>query len=150
MKSTAGPQSATSLPRAPRDDAGSRTLRYFIMMAVRVACFVLMVVITPYGWHTLLLGVGAVVLPYLAVVIANVGQDGRRATAVSPERALPAAAETPVRAPSTQVIRIQETAAMDAGPAARPADTAAEAPDTGAEGPGTGPKDDDPTTGHPS
>ena len=44
MKSTPGPQSATSLPRAPRDDAGSRTLRYFIMMAIRVVCFVLMVV----------------------------------------------------------------------------------------------------------
>lgn len=121
MKSTTGHQSATSLPRAPRDDASSRTRRYLIMMVVRVVCFVLMVVITPYGWHTLLLGLGAVFLPYLAVVIANVGQDGRRTSAVSPERALDAAPTVkPAPAPTTQVIRIQETRSMDAAPSPSP------------------------------
>ena len=78
-------QSATSLRRAPRDDAQSRMRKYFIMMSVRVVCFVLMVVITPYGWHTGILAVGAVLLPYLAVVVANVGSDARDVTAVPVE-----------------------------------------------------------------
>lgn len=123
MKSTPGPQSATSLPRAPRDDAGSRTLRYFIMMAIRVVCFVLMVVITPYGWHTLILALGAVVLPYIAVVIANVGQNTRRTTAVSPERELTELPAEVAPPPTTQVIRIQEIPSMDA---AKPRDTRSE------------------------
>lgn len=115
MKSPTGPQSATSLPRAPRDDAESRTLRYFWMMAIRVVCFILMVVIMPYGWHTLLLGIGAVALPYVAVVIANVGQDTRRAERETPERALTAAASVEAPPPAApQVIRIQEVRAVDA------------------------------------
>ncbi len=113
MKSSSGPQSATSLPRAPRDDAGSRTRAYLIMMITRVVCFVLMVAIVPYGWHTLVLAIGAIVLPYLAVVIANVGQGDRRETAVSPERALPSSAPAaPTPPPTTQVIRIQESRAL--------------------------------------
>ncbi|RLK49576.1 DUF3099 domain-containing protein [Microbacterium telephonicum] len=108
-------QSATSLPRAPRDEAHTRMSKYFLMMSVRVVCFVLMVVITPYGWYTFVLAIGAVFLPYIAVVIANVGVDGRPERAVSPERALPAAAaDTPPSAAETGVIRIQE------GDAARP------------------------------
>ncbi|RZI91971.1 MAG: DUF3099 domain-containing protein [Microbacterium sp.] len=102
-------QSATSLRRAPRDDAQSRMRKYFIMMSVRVVCFVLMVVITPYGWHTGILAVGAVLLPYLAVVVANVGSDARDVTAVPPERQLTAAAEAPPAPARPDVIRIQES-----------------------------------------
>lgn len=116
MKSSIGPQSATSLPRAPRDDAGSRTLRYFWMMAIRVICFVLMVVIMPYGWHTLLLGVGAIALPYFAVVLANVGQGDKTPTRETPERALTAAptSTAPPPAPTSQVFRIQEVRPVEA------------------------------------
>lgn len=103
------PQSATSLRRAPHDDAQSRKRKYFIMMSVRVVCFVLMVVITPYGWHTGILAVGAVLLPYLAVVVANVGSDGNEATAVAPEREITAAPPAPPVAPATEVIRIRES-----------------------------------------
>lgn len=71
--------------------------KYFIMMAVRVVCFVLMVVIAPYGWHTAALAVGAIFLPYFAVVIANVGDDVREPAAVSPLAALP---ERPEESPS--------------------------------------------------
>jgi hypothetical protein len=72
--------------------------KYFIMMAVRVVCFVLMVVIAPYGWHTAALAVGAIFLPYFAVVIANVGDDVREPAAVSPLAALP---ERPSEVPSS-------------------------------------------------
>ncbi len=86
------------------------------MMGVRVVCFLLMVLITPYGWYTWLLGAAAVVLPYLAVVLANVGQDGRDTRPENPERALPAASGAPsTPAPVERVIRISEgeSAAQD-------------------------------------
>ncbi|MCZ4066775.1 DUF3099 domain-containing protein [Microbacterium sp. NE2HP2] len=97
MKHQTATPSATSLPRAPHDDSNRRMTKYFIMMAVRVVCFVLMVVIAPYGWHTAALAVGAIFLPYFAVVIANVGDDVREPAAVSPLAALP---ERPEESPS--------------------------------------------------
>ncbi len=115
-------QSATSLRRAPRDDAQSRMRKYFIMMSVRVVCFVLMVVITPYGWHTGILAVGAVLLPYLAVVVANVGSDGRDVKAVPPERQLMAAAEVPPAPARPDIIRIQESPASTAASTPPPTD----------------------------
>jgi hypothetical protein len=81
-----------------------------ITMGIRVACFVAMVLITPYGWYTWVLAIGAVFLPYVAVVIANVGQGDQPVAAVSPERTLqapaPVAEETQ---PAPRVIRISET-----------------------------------------
>ncbi|WP_460773988.1 DUF3099 domain-containing protein [Microbacterium sp. GXF7504] len=114
MKPPSAPQSATSLPRAPREDAHARSTKYLVMMAVRILCFALMVLITPYGWYTWVFAAGAVLLPYIAVVVANVGQDLRATTAVAPERALPdapPAAETPAADPTSRptVIRIAET-----------------------------------------
>jgi hypothetical protein len=89
--------------------------KYFLMMSIRVVCFVLMVVITPYGWHTAILAVGAVFLPYIAVVVANVGADGRETPAVPPERALPAPPAAPA-APASDggaVLRIRESGSPD-------------------------------------
>lgn len=109
MKPPPPAQSATSLPRAPRDDAGRRIAKYMITMGIRVGCFVAMVLITPYGWYTWVFALGAVFLPYVAVVIANVGQGDKPVAAVSPERTLPstpAPGEAPQPAP--QVIRIDE------------------------------------------
>jgi len=85
--------------------------KYFVMMSVRVVCFVLMVVVTPYSWYTWLFAAGAVILPYLAVVVANVSSAGGEAARVSPERSLPAApaASTPDPAPPATVIRIEES-----------------------------------------
>lgn len=83
--------------------------KYFTMMSVRVACFVLMVVITPYGWYTWVLAVGACVLPYIAVVIANVAV-APASRAIPPERAIEApASATPSVAPD--VIRLHESPA---------------------------------------
>lgn len=50
-----------------------RTRRYLWAMAVRTACFVGAVVApSPWRW---LLAVGAVILPYIAVVVANAGRE---------------------------------------------------------------------------
>jgi hypothetical protein len=114
VKSSSRAQSATSLPRAPRDDVDARSTRYLVLMGVRVACFILMVVITPYGWYTWVLGAAAILLPYIAVVLANVGEEARRNRREDPERSLPAAPTAPSpRVPETNVIRIEETRAVD-------------------------------------
>ena len=84
-----------------------------VMMGVRIACFIAMAVITPYGWYTFVFAAGAIFLPYLAVIVANVGEDATRTTAENPERMLEAprpaspAAATPAGDP--MVIRIAET-----------------------------------------
>jgi hypothetical protein len=114
VKSSSNPQSATSLPRAPRDDETRRSNRYLVMMGIRIVCFILMVVITPYGWYTWVLGAAAIVLPYIAVVLANVSANVRPTDAENPERALPAAPSAPAPpAPGGEsVLRIEETHAI--------------------------------------
>lgn len=66
----AQPQSITSLPRSPDDDRHSRMLRYTIAMSIRFVCLIACF-FTP-GWWMVIPAVGAIVLPYVAVVIANV------------------------------------------------------------------------------
>ena len=125
MKSSHRAQSATSLPPAPRDDAGARSARYLLLMGVRIVCFILMVVITPYGWYTWIFGAAAIFLPYVAVVFANVGQEGPRVEREDPERALPAPVERSTQPSSSappRVIRVEETRAVDEAP--RPDDSA--------------------------
>ena len=54
-------------------DQSSRARKYFISMMVRTACFILAVILpSPYRWVALF---GAVVLPYIAVVVANAGRE---------------------------------------------------------------------------
>lgn len=117
-KSSPVPQSATSLPRAPRDDEGSRVTKYLVTMGIRIGCFAAMALVTPYGWYTWVFAIGAVFLPWIAVVIANVGEDSRGPAVISPERMLeapaaPAASSAPVDdaapRPADNVIRISET-----------------------------------------
>lgn len=115
MKSSSRAQSATSLPRAPRDEAGARSARYLTLMGIRILCFILMVVITPYGWYTWVLGAAAIFLPYIAVVLANVGEEARSNRREDPERSLPAAppAAPAAPGPGPSVIRVEETRATD-------------------------------------
>jgi predicted tellurium resistance membrane protein TerC len=68
MKQT---QSITALPESPDVDRRRRMIQYGIAMAVRVACIVLCLFVQ--GWWLVLPIVGALVLPYIAVVLANVG-----------------------------------------------------------------------------
>jgi len=50
-----------------------RTRRYLISMGIRTAC-VLGAIVVP-GWPRWFLIAGAVILPYLAVVVANAGRE---------------------------------------------------------------------------
>lgn len=63
-------QSITSLPLSPDEERRGRVIRYSIAMSVRLLCVVLAIVLT--GWVQIAAIVGAIVLPYIAVVIANV------------------------------------------------------------------------------
>lgn len=112
MKDIEKPQSTTSLPRAPRDEADARFTKYFVTMGIRVACFLLMVFVTPYGWYTWIFGIGAMVLPYVAVVLANVGEDAHISKAERPEFAIesrPTAQPTRPQQPAPMVVQIAET-----------------------------------------
>jgi hypothetical protein len=61
----------TSAPASQHDDLGLRMRKYLISMSVRTVCFVLAVVFEgPVRWVFL---AAAVVLPYVAVVMANAG-----------------------------------------------------------------------------
>ncbi|MFS0867629.1 DUF3099 domain-containing protein [Microbacterium sp. 179-B 1A2 NHS] len=100
---------------APEDDARTRSRKYFLMMSLRVVCFILMVTVTPYGWYTWLFALGAVVLPYLAVVVANVSAGTTARKAEPPMRPL-AASAPPAPAPTVTddgIIRLQETPRRD-------------------------------------
>jgi hypothetical protein len=57
-----------------------RTRRYLISMGIRTACVIGAIFIP--GWPRWVLIAGAVVLPYLAVVIANGGRDRTEPTKV--------------------------------------------------------------------
>lgn len=62
-------QTVTSAATSASDDQGTRVKRYLTMMGIRVACFGLLFVTT--GWLRWAAIVGAVVLPYFAVIVAN-------------------------------------------------------------------------------
>ena len=76
-------QRITSAQPALSDDLPVRQRRYFWSMMIRTLCFVLALVTpSPYRWICL---VGALTLPYIAVVIANAGRE----TISEPSRFLP-------------------------------------------------------------
>lgn len=79
-------------------------------MTIRIVCFVLMVLVQPYGWYTWVFGIAAAVLPYIAVVFANAGSDSTEATAESPVRELDTPRPAPIEteAPAPQVFTIHE------------------------------------------
>ena len=68
------PQSITSLPESPDAERHRRMVKYLIAMVIRVICIILCLFV--HGWWLLLPIIGAIVLPYVAVVFANVGSGG--------------------------------------------------------------------------
>jgi hypothetical protein len=62
-------QSVTSAPESRTEDQARRLKRYLLTMGIRTACFVLLVVIDE--WYRWFFAVGAVFLPFFAVVAAN-------------------------------------------------------------------------------
>lgn len=108
MKHTRHAPAVTSLPQAPQDEATTRVRRYWITMGIRMACFALTVLVTPYGWYTWVFAIATAVLPYIAVVFANAVSPTATPPAESPTQQLsaPPAATTDV-ADST-IVTIQE------------------------------------------
>lgn len=105
----------TTAAERPDLDVSARTRRYVLTMTIRTVCFVLAIV--THGWVRWACFVGACVLPYVAVVLAN----ARR-----PQ--IPGQVEDPVVPPSRQL----------EPPAASPSGTEASAPGTQTSSPGTG------------
>ena len=66
----------TSAGRSLGAEVHDRTVRYLVSMAVRTAC-VFGVVLTT-GWVRWIMVIGAVVLPYIAVIAANAGRERPR------------------------------------------------------------------------
>jgi hypothetical protein len=85
------------VPRTPEDDEVytitqaqrglsreqvGRTRKYLISMGIRTACVIAAIVVP--GWPKWVFIVGAVVLPYLAVVVANAGRENDEPGQVGP------------------------------------------------------------------
>ena len=75
-------QSITSLPTSPEVERRNRMIKYSIAMGVRVVCIVLMVFV--HGWWLVLCALGAILLPYVAVVVANVKSTPQAADVLRP------------------------------------------------------------------
>jgi predicted tellurium resistance membrane protein TerC len=75
-------QSITSLPRSPQDDRRSRMIQYSVAMTIRTVCLVLCLIVP--DWWRLLPAIGAIVLPYIAVVLANASIAGPAAEVLRP------------------------------------------------------------------
>lgn len=80
------PNSITSLPRSPEDDRRARMIKYSVTMGIRLVCVILCIFVR--GWWLLLCAAGAVILPYIAVVLANV-VDTRTSRVERPGSVLP-------------------------------------------------------------
>ena len=78
-------QSITSAQSGLTADQSARQRRYFISMMIRTACFILTVVLpSPFRWIAL---VGALTLPYIAVIAANAGRETiKKDTIFNPKR----------------------------------------------------------------
>jgi Flp pilus assembly protein TadB len=82
------------------DQFRSRRKRYAIMMATRAVCLVLAAVCYRIVWLMAIFAIGAAVLPWMAVLMANDGppkkaaKSNRYAGHPAPDRALPAGSES--------------------------------------------------------
>lgn len=74
---TPGAQLVTEAKRPRSEDIAYRERRYLIMMGIRIVCFGLALVLFTQGagWLAAIPAVGAIVLPYFAVVFANGGRE---------------------------------------------------------------------------
>ncbi|RZU65167.1 DUF3099 family protein [Microterricola gilva] len=75
-------ESITSLPVSPEVERRNRMLKYTLAMGIRVLCVLSMLFLK--GWWLLLPAIGAVVLPYFAVVIANVPSKAKSSNLLRP------------------------------------------------------------------
>ena len=83
-------QSITNLPPSPEAEQHSRMIKYSVAMGVRLVCIIAM--LFARDWWLVVCAVGAITLPYFAVVIANVGSPVRASTVERPGTVLPSQA----------------------------------------------------------
>ncbi|ABD11284.1 hypothetical protein CcI156_21360 [Frankia sp. CcI156] len=84
----------TSAARSRQWDIHRREVRYLLSMMFRMLCFVLAVVAF-HGWLRFVAVAMAVIIPWVAVVIANGGPTPERDRPVSYDPGQPAAGELP-------------------------------------------------------
>ena len=67
----------TQARRSLSDDIAYRQRRYLLMMGIRSVCFLIAVLlfINHFGWLTAIPALGAIFIPYFAVVFANGGRE---------------------------------------------------------------------------
>ena len=88
----------TQARRPLSEDIAYRQRRYLIMMGIRAICFAVAVVLflNHAGWLTSIPAVGAIVIPYFAVVFANGGREPDNTRGFLEHRVnLPARRDTP-------------------------------------------------------
>ncbi|MCR6491187.1 DUF3099 domain-containing protein [Cellulomonas sp. P24] len=97
---TSGPDEVHRITHAPSplaEDQSRRERRYLVQMGIRVVAFLLVVVLWSHvpAWISWLLVATAVVMPYIAVLLANAGRERREtSTLLIDPRALGAQAES--------------------------------------------------------
>lgn len=119
----------TTAPTSLGDDIDARTRRYLISMSIRTLCFLLMIVVP--GWWKWVFLVGAVLLPYVAVVLANAVNVQSTGTIeqVDEQQPMLGPGDTPA-IESWVVVADDETAAPHAdSPADRPGNASGDEPD---------------------
>jgi hypothetical protein len=95
-------QVVTEARLSKSDDIAYRQRRYLIMMAIRAVCFIVAVImfVNHAGWLTAFPAVGAIVIPYFAVVFANGGREPNTGRGFRPyEPSLPARFDGPPAGP---------------------------------------------------
>lgn len=92
-------QSITTLPPSPEAERRSRMIKYSVAMSIRVLCIVAM--LFAQGWWLVVFAAGAIFLPYIAVVLANVGGPTRAPQVLRPGNLLPTTPRGPSAVPGT-------------------------------------------------
>ncbi|WP_336659335.1 DUF3099 domain-containing protein [Leucobacter sp. USHLN153] len=98
----------------PVEDRAHRMRMYFLAMALRVVCVVSLFWV--HGWWVLLVGAGAIFLPWFAVMVGNAVAHGGEQTPDAPEPLQLGSAEPEER---TQADAASEVIVIDVEPARR-------------------------------
>ncbi len=80
------------------EDITYRQHRYLLMMAIRTVCFAVAIIlfVNHAGWLTAIPAIGAIAIPYFAVIFANGGREPDNVRGFMEHRTnLPARRETP-------------------------------------------------------
>jgi hypothetical protein len=77
------PHTVTSLQNAPELERRSRMIKYTVAMGIRLACIGACFLVS--GWWLLIPALGAIILPYFAVVLANSAtKEGQKTAPLRP------------------------------------------------------------------